>query len=524
MVRVTNTNPRITLNRRRRTQPRTSFVSKFLNRGCIIILAVGIGGGYVFSLWRLNASYAANSNVLAAPAVPFTNIVPITVPDDAVPVANLGKTNKIDGTDDHSFSSHADNMHNENLNNPINLRGGEGEKKVEDLGINVDVAVAVDVDVKDDRMGRSNNSGIHKNLPTTTAPHNQPTNQGCHLYDGRGNVLEQQMMPPDGTVIFTVTAYGEARLKNVMHMLTNLLVEGELEQPKSPSPQQRLGMIAVSGNKTLLPVLQALSQENATALSSMVLVADLQQDYGPLTRVVSADACFTPSRDYVFVVGDDDVVYNRDAVFVEVPDMLQRVQHRLNNEVAMVGYIGIQWNYPLHWPRVNTPKGGQYEKHVSDRNWKKYRNQAIGLNRTVPFCAESTEPPSTSTLTSTTKNISSVCEDILQTGILECYGLVAFHRTAVNPQLYQRHHHPDFPQSCFWGDDLWLAYYAFRMNISMYVMKSRVANPATVLLRRLPQPDGSVGNKEGGNGNLGNYQTCGVKIVNNEQNCSWSIC
>ena len=65
-------------------------------------------------------------------------------------------------------------------------------------------------------------------------------------------------------------------------MLTNLLVKGD--QPKSPSPR-RLGMIAVSGNKTLLPLLQALSQENATTLSQMVLVADLKQDYGPLTRV-----------------------------------------------------------------------------------------------------------------------------------------------------------------------------------------------------------------------------------------------
>ena len=275
-------------------------------------------------------------------------------------------------------------------------------------------------------------------------------------------------------------------------------------------------MITVSRNKTLLPVLQALSQENATTLSQMVLVADLKQDYGPLTRVVSTDACFSPSRDYVFVVGDDDVVYNQDAVFVELPDMLQHVQQRLNNKVAMVGYAGIQSNYPIIWPRGAFPKGAKFEHHVSDRAWNNFRNQAIGLNRTAPFCADSTDPPST--------NASSVCDNILQTGILECYALVAFHRNAVNPQLYQRHHHPDFPRSCFWGDDFWLAHYAFRMNISMYVMKSQVENPPAALVKKLPQPDGSVGSKEGGIGNFGNYRTCEVEIVNNEKNCSWSIC
>ena len=40
------------------------------------------------------------------------------------------------------------------------------------------------------------------------APHNE-ANQECHLYDGRGYVLEQPMMPPDGTIIFTVTVYGK---------------------------------------------------------------------------------------------------------------------------------------------------------------------------------------------------------------------------------------------------------------------------------------------------------------------------
>lgn len=344
-----------------------------------------------------------------------------------------------------------------------------------------------------------------------TMRHNQPK-QECRLYDGRGDVLKQPMMPPDGSVIFTVTVYGEARLQNLMHMLTNLLIEGE--QTKAPLKPRRLGMIAVSGNKTLLPVLKALSQENATALLPMVLVADLQQDYGPLTRVVSADACFLPSRDYIFVVGDDDVVYNQDAVFVELPDMLQRVQQRLDNKAAMVGYAGIQWNYPIHWPRVPFPKGGQFKRHVSDGMWNNFKDQAIGLNRTAPFCED--QPLSS--------NTSSVCDNILKAGILECYGLVAFHRTVVNPQLYQRHHHRDFPNDCFWGDDFWLAYYAFQMNIPMYVMKSRVVNPATALVRKLPQPDGSVGSKEGGNGNFGNYRTCEVKIVENEKNCSWSIC
>ena len=93
---------------------------------------------------------------------------------------------------------------------------------------------------------------------------------------------------------------------------------------------------------------------------------------------------------------------------------------------------------------------------------------------TAPFCEDSTEL--------LYSNTSSVCDNILNTGILECYGLLAFHRTAVNPWLYQRHHHRDFPQDCFWGDDFWLAYYAFRMNISMYVMKSQVVNPAAVLV------------------------------------------
>ena len=98
------------------------------------MLAVGIGGGYVFSLWSLNANYYRDADeVLHNVAnrdvpLPVPNTVPVTVPD-AVPVANLDKTNNIDGSD--SFSSHVENMDKEN-SNPINLRGGEGNENVED--------------------------------------------------------------------------------------------------------------------------------------------------------------------------------------------------------------------------------------------------------------------------------------------------------------------------------------------------------------------------------------------------------
>ena len=120
--------------------------------------------------------------------------------------------------------------------------------------------------------------------------------------------------------------------------------------------------------------------------------------------------------------------------------------------------------------------------------------------------------------------MSRLCDDIVQTGILENYALVAFHRSVVNPRLYQKHHHPDFLPTCFGGDDFWLGYYAFRLNISLYVVKSRVKNPAAVLIRKLPQPDGSVGAKSGvGASNVGNCRTCKRNVVDNQNNCSWCM-
>lgn len=123
-------------------------------------------------------------------------------------------------------------------------------------------------------------------------------------------------------------------------------------------------------------------------------------------------------------------------------------------------------------------------------------------------------------------NTSSLCGDIIQTGILECYGLIAFHRSAVNPRLYQKHYHPDFLSQCFWADDFWLAYYAFRMDIPRYVVRGQVTDPEAEWIKQLPQPDGSVGTKSGGGGNLANYRICESQIVKNQkdgENCSWCI-
>ena len=58
--------------------------------------------------------------------------------------------------------------------------------------------------------------------------------------------------------------------------------------------------------------------------------------------MAAADLCFTPSKNYTIVVGDDDVIYNPQAVFHELPDYLRRVQQSLtNNSAAMVGYTGM---------------------------------------------------------------------------------------------------------------------------------------------------------------------------------------
>jgi len=330
-------------------------------------------------------------------------------------------------------------------------------------------------------------------------------NQECKLLDGRGNALTQQLMPPDGTVIFSMTVFGTARLLNVISMLTDLLTKGE--QPKFPN-LQHIGMITVSGNETLIPLLHALSQASPNLVES-VLIAELAEDFGPISRVVSACSCFDPSKDYTFVVGDDDVVYNRRAIFFELPDILQRVHQRLKNKVTMVGYAGLEWIYPIQWGGF--VKGGGYGHHVNNARWEQQRN----ASRTPAFCMDTLESLST--------DMSSLCDDIIQVGILENYALVAFHRSAVDPQFYQKHHHPDFVAPCFWGDDFWLGYYSFRMKIPLYVVKSRVTNPAAALIRKLPQPDGSVGAKPGGKGNLGNYRNCEKTLVDNQNNCSWCI-
>ena len=347
----------------------------------------------------------------------------------------------------------------------------------------------------------------------------------------------QQMMPPDGTSIFTITLFGSARVDNVIKMLTDLLAvevyendDKQLVQPtekKLPSNVlPHIAMIAVSGNETLLPLLDKL-QTSSLNLEETVLIAQLENDYGPLSRVVAADSCFSPSKNYTFVAGDDDMVYHRHAVFDELPGYLWSVQRRLNNSnAAMVGYMGLHWTYPfVQWgPFVH---GGPMRRRVSDATWANQRNNAAANQETMsPFCMDSRSRESTTPAdTGTGMDTSSLCDNIIPTGIIECYGLVAFHRSAVTPKLYQKHHHPDFLRQCFWGDDFWLAYYAFRMNISRYIVRSRVTNPSFALIQKLPQPDGSVGKKAGGSGgNLMNYRRCEREIYNNiDKNCSWCM-
>lgn len=59
-----------------------------------------------------------------------------------------------------------------------------------------------------------------------------------------------------------------------------------------------------------------------------VVIAALRHDFGPLSRVrvVAADIYFHPSMKYNFVVGDEDLLYNPNAVFDEFPDYLRRLQ------------------------------------------------------------------------------------------------------------------------------------------------------------------------------------------------------
>jgi hypothetical protein len=106
-------------------------------------------------------------------------------------------------------------------------------------------------------------------------------------------------------------------------------------------------MIAVSGNETLVPLLKGFS-ESVSPLETRVFIANLTRDFGPISRVAAADLCFPPSKNYTIVVGDDDVIYNPQAVFHELPDYLRRVQQSLtNNSAAMVGYVGMHVSWEL---------------------------------------------------------------------------------------------------------------------------------------------------------------------------------
>lgn len=215
-------------------------------------------------------------------------------------------------------------------------------------------------------QGIKNNAATESNM---TLALDQP-NQECQLLDGYGNALMQHLIPRDGSVIFSLTLFGEARVSNVIRMLTELIDIGE--RPELPN-LPHTAMIAVSGNETMIPLLYELSL--IPNLASIVLIAKLAQDFGPLSRVVATDCCFSPSKDYIFVVGDDDVVYNRQAVFTELPIYLQHVQKRLNNSLAMVGYAGLHWIYPAKiWGGFL--KGTQYGRHISDGTWENYRAAA----------------------------------------------------------------------------------------------------------------------------------------------------
>jgi len=331
-------------------------------------------------------------------------------------------------------------------------------------------------------------------------------NSKCRLMDRNGKTKTLGMMPPDGTVIFSTTVFGEARLQNLMDMLTELLkVEKRVEELKLPNiaSKNHFAMITVSGNKTLIPLLHMLSKNNEI-LASSIIIAELTQDYGPISRIGSVDACFNEASNYTFVVGDDDVVYNQKAVFSELPNMLKYVQTYFKSDLSniMVGYTGMNWQYPTKWGGFL--KGAQFGRHVGDSVWNSFKN--FGETSCIPKLGKS------------------FCTEIIKTGILENYGLVAFHRKAILPSLYESHFSYEFPKTCFWGDDFWLAYYAFSQNISMYVVKSQVTNPPTALIKKLQQLDGSVGKKAGGAGsNIGNYRLCEKKIVQSNNSCSWCI-
>lgn len=343
---------------------------------------------------------------------------------------------------------------------------------------------------------------------------NHPENRECKLLDVNGNKLVSP--PADGSVIFSATIFGEKRVGNVIHMLKDLLVarndESGADDKTDLSPRQ-VAMIAVSGNKTLVPLLMGLS-EAFSPMETRVFVANLERDFGPISRVAAADLCFSPLKNYTIVVGDDDVIYNPQAVFFELPDYLRRVQQRLtNNSAAMVGYNGMHWVYPfVQWgPFV---KGGTFRHHISDEKWKAQRDAAPSKACMNPHESGLNLKADTSKL----------CKDIIPTGLLECYGLIAFQRSVLNPRLYEKHLHPDFLATCFWGDDFWLSYFAFRMSIPRFLVRSRVTNPSSSLIRKLPQPDGSVGSKSGpGMSNLANYRKCERAIYKKQGNCSWCI-
>ncbi|GFH61172.1 predicted protein [Chaetoceros tenuissimus] len=53
-------------------------------------------------------------------------------------------------------------------------------------------------------------------------------------------------------------------------------------------------MITVSGNETLTPLLRILSQKHEI-LASSIIIANLTQDFGPISRIGSVDACFPES-------------------------------------------------------------------------------------------------------------------------------------------------------------------------------------------------------------------------------------
>ena len=175
---------------------------------------------------------------------------------------------------------------------------------------------------------------------TYTRNTNHPGDGECKLLDVNGNEVDSFFAPADGAIIFSATIFGEKRVPNVIHMLKNLLPATGNDDKTELSPRHA-AMIVVSGNETLVPLLKGFS-DSFSPLESRIFIAKLTRDFGPISRVAAADLCFTPSKNYTIVVGDDDVIYNPQAVFHELPDYLRRVQQSLtNNSAAMVGYTGM---------------------------------------------------------------------------------------------------------------------------------------------------------------------------------------